>query len=122
MRYRIMLGETALTLPQEADGRRHVWHLYVVQHPDRDRLGKALTTASIATGLHYPVPVHLQPAYKHLGHRVGDFPMAERVGRQCLSLPIYPELLPSEQERIAQILKEELVGCAISPVRSSSSS
>jgi len=108
IRYSIMLGETALTLPQEAEGRRHVWHLYVVRHPDRDRLRNALTEASIATGLHYPVPVHLQPAYAHLGHRVGDFPVAEHVGYECLSLPIYPELLEPEQDRIAQILKQEL--------------
>lgn len=105
-RYRALLGDTPFALPDEAEGRRHVWHLYVVRHPERNRLQQALTAAGIATGLHYSIPVHLQPAYASLGYRVGDFPVAEKVAQECLSLPIYPELRADEQELVVKVLKE----------------
>jgi dTDP-4-amino-4,6-dideoxygalactose transaminase len=105
-RYQAMLGDTPLTLPYEAEGRLHVWHLYVVRYADRDRLRQALTAACIDTGMHYPIPVHLQPAYAHLGYRIGDFPVAEQMAQQCLSLPIYAELSEDEQEHIVHILKQ----------------
>ncbi len=105
-RYRALLGDTRLALPVEAEGRRHVWHLYVVRHPERNRLQQTLAAAGISTGLHYSIPVHLQPAYTSLGYRVGDFPVAEKVAQECLSLPIYPELSEREQERIARIMKQ----------------
>jgi dTDP-4-amino-4,6-dideoxygalactose transaminase len=85
-----------------------VWHLYVVRHRERDRLQQALTAAGIATGLHYSIPVHLQPAYAALGYRIGDFPVTERVAQECLSLPIYPELSEGEQEHIARIVKQAI--------------
>ncbi len=107
-RYQTMLGDTPLMLPCEAEGRRHVWHLYVLRHAARDRLQQALTEACIGTGLHYHIPVHLQPAYAYLGHRVGDFPVAEQVARECLSLPIYPELSEDEQDRVVQTLKQAI--------------
>jgi dTDP-4-amino-4,6-dideoxygalactose transaminase len=105
-RYRALLEDTLLALPDEAEGRRHVWHLYVVRYPERDRLQQALAAAGIATGLHYSIPVHLQPAYASLGYRLGDFPVTEKVAQECLSLPIYAELSEKEQERIARILKQ----------------
>ena len=108
MRYRGLLSDTPLALPTEAEAGRHVWHLYVVRHAERDRLQQALAAADIATGLHYSIPVHLQPAYAALGYRIGDFPVAEQVAQECLSLPIYPELSASEQEQIAQILKQAI--------------
>jgi dTDP-4-amino-4,6-dideoxygalactose transaminase len=101
------LGDTPLALPEEAEGR-HVWHLYVVRHAERNRLQQALASAGIATGIHYSIPVHLQPAYASLGYRVGDFPVTERVAQECLSLPIYAELGEKEQEYIAQILKQAI--------------
>jgi dTDP-4-amino-4,6-dideoxygalactose transaminase len=107
-RYQAMLGDTPLTLPCEAEGRHHVWHLYVVRHAMRDRLQQALAAAGIGSGLHYPIPVHLQPAYAHLRHRVGDFPVAEQVGRECLSLPMYAELDEEEQDRIAYTIRQAL--------------
>jgi dTDP-4-amino-4,6-dideoxygalactose transaminase len=107
--YQAMLGDTPLILPCEAEQRHHVWHLYVVRHPERDRLQHALTEAGIGTGLHYPIPVHLQPAYASLGHCVGDFPVAEQVARECLSLPIYAELGEEEQDRIARTLKHAMI-------------
>jgi dTDP-4-amino-4,6-dideoxygalactose transaminase len=78
----------------------------VVLHPERDRLHTELDAVGISTGLHYPIPVHLQQAYAHLGHRAGEFPVAERVATECLSLPMYPELTPTQQEAVAAALTE----------------
>jgi dTDP-4-amino-4,6-dideoxygalactose transaminase len=108
MRYQNVLSSSSLILPLELKNRRHVWHLYVVRHPKRDRLKEALTNSGIETGLHYPIPIHLQPAYVYLGHRVGDFPVTEQVARDCLSLPMYPELREAEHQRVSQALKETL--------------
>jgi dTDP-4-amino-4,6-dideoxygalactose transaminase len=108
VRYHELLGLTPLALPAYSDKQRHVWHLYVVRHPDRNRLQQALTDAAIETGLHYPIPVHLQPAYAHLGYAVGDFPISEQVARECLSLPMYPDLGVEAQNRIASTLNEAL--------------
>jgi dTDP-4-amino-4,6-dideoxygalactose transaminase len=107
-RYARLLAETSLALPCEAPGRCTVWHLYVVRHPRRDYLQQALTAAGIGSGLHYPIPVHLQPAYAHLGYRAGDFPVAERVAGECLSLPMYAELTEEQQDYIAYTLKQAL--------------
>src|SRR5439155_9451192 len=104
-RYQEILADTSLTLPKEADSRRHVWHLYVVRHPQRDRLREALAEAEIETGLHYPIPIHLQPAYCHLRHHTGNFPVTEGAARDCLSLPLYPELTEEEQIRVADGIK-----------------
>jgi dTDP-4-amino-4,6-dideoxygalactose transaminase len=106
--YHILLKHLPLTLPCAAEGRYHVWHLYVVRHPQRDRLRQALTAAGIDHGLHYPIPVHLQPAYAQLGYQVGDFPVAERVARECLSLPIYAEISTAQQTYIAQVIEQTL--------------
>jgi len=89
----------------EAEGQRHVWYLYVVRHPERNRLRQALAAAGIATGLHYPIPVYLQPAYPSLGYRVGDFPVAEQIASECLSLSIYRGLAEEEQVRVVQTIK-----------------
>jgi dTDP-4-amino-4,6-dideoxygalactose transaminase len=59
---------------------------------------------SIQTGLHYPVPVHLQPAYQHLGYKVGDFPVSERVGRECFTLPLFPEMTEEQQDAVVEAL------------------
>jgi dTDP-4-amino-4,6-dideoxygalactose transaminase len=108
VRYQALLSDTALVLPGEAEGCRSVWHLYVICHPERDLLQQALTEVSIGSGLHYPIPVHLQPAYAHLRYHVGDFPVAERVAQECLSLPMYAELSQEQQLYIAQALKQAL--------------
>jgi dTDP-4-amino-4,6-dideoxygalactose transaminase len=96
------LSETPIILPTEAIGRRHVWHQFVIRSPDRDALRRDLSQAAIATGLHYPVPLHLQPAYKDLGRRAGDFPISERLAEECLSLPIFPELRETEVDRVCR--------------------
>jgi dTDP-4-amino-4,6-dideoxygalactose transaminase len=86
------LAGAAVELPPPGDGVEHVWHLYVVRHPERDAIAAALAEAGIATGVHYPVPVHLQPAYASLRLGPGTFPVSERAAERLLSLPMYPEL------------------------------
>jgi dTDP-4-amino-4,6-dideoxygalactose transaminase len=75
---------------------------------ERERLREALVAASIGCGLHYPVPVHLQPAYAALGHRPGDFSISEKIAQECLSLPMYPDLGEDDQQRVVSVLKQAL--------------
>jgi dTDP-4-amino-4,6-dideoxygalactose transaminase len=103
-RYREHLSRLPLQLPTEAPGRSSAWHLFVVLHPERNRIRTALEARGIMTGLHYPVPVHLQEAYKSLRHREGDFPMSERVARECFSLPLFPEMTERQQDRVIETL------------------
>ena len=99
------MNDGALTLPREMPYARHVYHLYVVQTEARDALQKHLAAAGIQTGIHYPVPIHLQPAYAALGHRTGDFPIAERQGARVLSLPMFAELTGEQIERVAEAVR-----------------
>jgi dTDP-4-amino-4,6-dideoxygalactose transaminase len=108
--YLDQLADLPIDLPVVAPGRDPVWHLFVVRHPERDRLRADLERQNVQTGLHYPVPVHLQPAYRHLGHTVGAFPVAERFARECLSLPLYPEMTPQHQDAVIEALAQSLGG------------
>ncbi|MDB5311343.1 MAG: putative PLP-dependent enzyme involved in cell wall biosis [Gemmataceae bacterium] len=103
-RYLTLLRDLPIALPYVRPDRDPVWHLFVVRHPDRDRIRTDLDARGIQTGLHYPVPVHLQPAYRSLGHAAGDFPVAERVGRECLTLPLFPELTEAKQDAVVEAL------------------
>jgi dTDP-4-amino-4,6-dideoxygalactose transaminase len=98
------LANLPAVLPFEAPDRRHVWHLFVVRSLQRDQLRRELSNASIGTGLHYPIPLHLQPAYAALGYRPGDFPVAEKLAAECLSLPLFPELDESEVDQVCDVL------------------
>ncbi|WP_159787368.1 DegT/DnrJ/EryC1/StrS family aminotransferase [Sodalinema gerasimenkoae] len=93
-------------------GTGHVYHLYVIRvnHPecDRDRLSTALEKQGIQTGIHYPIPCHLQPAYRNLGYSAGNFPVAESLSEQILSLPMYPGLRDEDIERVVYAIKTEL--------------
>jgi dTDP-4-amino-4,6-dideoxygalactose transaminase len=89
----------------EAPGRRHVWHLFVVRHPERDRLQAALADEGIATGLHYPVPLHLQDAYRHLEQGRGRFPEAERWASRGLSLPMFPTMTSEQVDRVCDTIR-----------------
>lgn len=105
-RYNTLLKDSGLILPQEMEYARHIYHLYVVQSGTRDELMKALNDADIQTGIHYPIPIHLQPAYEFLGHKEGDFPEAERQAKRLLSLPMFAELTNKQIEYVAKhILK-----------------
>jgi dTDP-4-amino-4,6-dideoxygalactose transaminase len=107
-RYHELLSDLPLTLPGEAVGRRHAWHVFVAFHPERDRLRAALEERNIQTGLHYPIPLHLQKAFADLGHVAGDFPVSERVAQECFSLPMFPDLIPHQQRYVADTLHEVL--------------
>ena len=96
-----LLATAPVTLPFEAGGSRHSYHLYVVRSRDRDRLREHLRRRGIATSIHYPMPVHFQEAYRCLGYAAGDFREAERACREIVSLPLYPELKESELHAVA---------------------
>ena len=106
--YDRLLAGTDITTPTAAAHARHVYHLYAVRTPHRDRVRQALGDAGIQTGLHYPVPVHLQPAYADLGGQRGDFPHAEAAAADTLTLPIYPELPAEVPARVAEIARRTL--------------
>lgn len=91
-----------MTAPAVGKDRTHIYHLYVVLVPERDRMREALAAQGIATGLHYAGPVHLQPAYESLGYRPGAFPVAERVTAECVSLPMFPELTEAQVDRVVK--------------------
>jgi len=109
-RYRELLAPLAdtgaLALPVAADYAEHVYHLFVVQTEARDRLQRYLSAAGVQTGIHYPVPIHLQPAYAALGHREGDFPVAESQSRRVLSLPMFAELNERQLKYVAHALAD----------------
>ena len=104
--FRPMAG--SLIIPDEADWARAVYHLYVIRAVNRDHLRQYLAEAGIATGIHYPIPLHLQKAYRDLGHKEGDFPVTERVTSEILSLPMYPQLELGQQRRIVEKVLESL--------------
>jgi dTDP-4-amino-4,6-dideoxygalactose transaminase len=95
-----LAGVGDLRLPPETPGQVGVVHHYVVRTPHRDALLAHLKEVGVDAGIHYPIPLHLQPAYAALGHQVGDFPVAEAYARECLSLPIYPELTEEQVDRV----------------------
>jgi dTDP-4-amino-4,6-dideoxygalactose transaminase len=95
-----------LVLPRELADRRHVYHVYAVRSRERDDLRRRLADQGIQTGLHYPIPVHLQPAHRDLNYGPGDFPVSEAAAQQVLSLPIYPEMSIRDAERVAAAVEE----------------
>lgn len=106
----LLTGLPGVIVPVEAAFADSVYHLYVIQVDDRDGLQKFLGEKGVATGLHYPLPLHMQKAYEHLGYRDGDFPVTEKVARNLLSLPMFPELTRAQIEYVAQSIKEWLEG------------
>lgn len=104
-RYDNLLSDCeAIVRPRTLEGNEHVWHLYTVRVPDRDRVLQELHAAGIGAGIHYPVPIHLTAAFAELGYPHGAFPVAERSARELLSLPLFPEITPEQQERVASAL------------------
>jgi dTDP-4-amino-4,6-dideoxygalactose transaminase len=97
----LLQGISGLRLPVTRAEAESIWHLYVIETAGRDELARFLAERGIATGLHYPFPLHLLPAYAHLGYSEGALPNAERSSRELLSLPIYPEITRSQLEAVA---------------------
>ena len=104
--YDSLLATSGVRIPCSDDAFRHVYHVYAVELAGRDTARQRLERAGIGYGIHYPVPVHLQPAYREFGHGTGSFPAAERFAAQTLSLPIYPELSPHQIERVCRLLHD----------------
>jgi dTDP-4-amino-4,6-dideoxygalactose transaminase len=102
-RYRHLLGNTeGVTLPHEPNWSKAVYHLFVVRVADREQLKDFLGEAGVGTGIHYPIPLHLQKAYANFPYKKGDFPVTERVAAEILSLPMFPELTEAMQKRVAE--------------------
>jgi len=102
--YNQKIKNEAMTKPVEVSYGKHVFHLYVIRHPERDRLQTYLQQQDVQTVIHYPVPIHLQEAYKDLGYAHGEFPIAENAASEILSLPIFPQLRDEEAETVASLI------------------
>jgi dTDP-4-amino-4,6-dideoxygalactose transaminase len=111
--YRRMLGDIeGVTLPKEASGREHVYHLYVVQHERRDQLAGHLAQRGIQTAVNYPTALPFLPAYRRLGHAPADFPVAYRHQSRILSLPMFPEMSAEQMGAVAAALRAFAADCA----------
>ncbi len=99
--YAEALDPESVRLPKARPGCRHVYHVFAVRTDDRDKLRDVLGAQGIQTGIHYPIPVHLQPAHADLGYHAGDFPNAEAAAREVLSLPLFPEMTRDQVETVA---------------------
>ena len=98
--YDEVLSGAGVAIPRPAVGREHAYHVYAIRTSNRASVQRALNEAGINTGIHYPRPVHFQPAYANLGYKAGDFPVSERFADETLSLPIYPEMT---REQVASV-------------------
>jgi dTDP-4-amino-4,6-dideoxygalactose transaminase len=101
---------SAIILPRELPGFRHIFNQYIVRVPDRDRVRAYLTEQGIGTEIYYPVPFHLQECFASLGHARGDFPQAEEAAATTLALPIYGELTLEQQQAVVSALREAIRG------------
>jgi dTDP-4-amino-4,6-dideoxygalactose transaminase len=101
-RYDELLRDSGIKHATEVKGRKHVYHIYGVYHERRAELQAALQAAGIHTGIHYPIPVHLQRAYADLGYKVGDLAVTETIAREQLSLPMFAELSEEQIVRVAE--------------------
>lgn len=107
--YRELLADLEeIQLPVLRPGARHAHHVFAVLTPDRDRVAARMKEAGVSCGVHYPVPIHLHPSTRHLGYARGDFPQAERLAEQELSLPLYPELAEEQAAYVADALRRAL--------------
>jgi dTDP-4-amino-4,6-dideoxygalactose transaminase len=107
--YAARLEGHGITLPETRPYGEHIYHVFLVQVEGRDRVRQTLADAGVETGLHYPVPLHLQAAYRHMGLGPGSFPVTERVAERLLSLPMYPHLTPDQIDYVCDCLLEALV-------------
>lgn len=103
--YTEALKDCEIITPYTFENRHHTWHQYVIRTKEKDRLGKYLAENGITTGAFYPVPLHLQKAYDHLGYKTGDLPISEMLSKETLCLPIFPELTDEEKEYVVEKIK-----------------
>lgn len=108
-----LVAEGQVVLPREAEGNRHIWHLYTVQVDHRDNVLDSLRSAGIGVGVHYPTPIHRTDAFREVGKNAGSFPVAEAAADRLLSLPMFPHLTLSQQERVVEELSRAVKGRAV---------
>ncbi len=106
-------GIDEITPPVEESYAKHVYHVYAILVQERDEIMSILNKTGIHTAIHYPVPIHLQPAYGHLGYETGDLPVSERIAHEFLSLPMFPELSEAQIEQVASTVKEAVATEAV---------
>lgn len=109
-RYDERLADSGLTLPVTRAGNTHAWYLYVVRHPDRDRMLRELAARDILLNVSYPWPIHTMRGYATLGYAEGSLPATEAAAKEIFSLPMYPTLADAEQDRVCDALREVLRG------------
>jgi len=107
---RLLAGVSGVAVVREAPSTQSVYHLYVILLEDRDGLQQHLTQKGIGTGLHYPLPLHLQKAYVHMGYKKGDFPVSENIAERLLSLPMFAELTREQIEYVVECIREYMDG------------
>jgi dTDP-4-amino-4,6-dideoxygalactose transaminase len=107
-RYRDGLAGLGLRLPEELPDSRHCYHQFTIRVADRDAVQRRMSALGVATAVYYPLPLHLQPMYRELGYRAGDFPEAERAAREVLCLPMYPELTDAQVDEVVEAVKRSL--------------
>jgi len=105
--YDLLLKDSGITMPRQMPYARHVYCVYAIRTPHRDALAEALTAAGVQHGIHYPIPIHLQRAYRDARYGEGSFPVAERVAREVLSLPLYPELQRYQIEEVCEVVSRK---------------
>ena len=103
---KIFNQDNHIILPTVIEYCSPAWHLFVIRAPDRDNLIGFLSKNKIQTGIHYPIPLHLTQAYSNLGYKAGDFPIAEKVQKEIISLPMYAELSADDIAHVADKIKE----------------
>ncbi|WP_047980769.1 DegT/DnrJ/EryC1/StrS family aminotransferase [Ornithinibacillus contaminans] len=103
--YDELAGVNGLQIPFRKPGHSHIYHLYCVEHAERDNLMAYLERNGVASGAYYPLPLHRQEVYKHLGYHLGDFPVAEEKASRLLALPMHPSLKAEEQQEVIRVLK-----------------
>jgi dTDP-4-amino-4,6-dideoxygalactose transaminase len=108
-----LAGIEELVTPYTADYARHAYHIYAIRVPSRDEIIELLAEMGIACGIHYPLPIHLQDAYKNLEYEIGTFPIAERAAHQFISLPMYPELTTTQIDIVTRAVKQALKACVL---------
>ena len=104
-RYGELLADTPLSTPQHLPETNPVYHCYVVRSPRRDATLKSLQAAGVGAGVHYPIPLHLQPAYRSLEQEPGSFPISEQAARAVITLPLYAEMTETQQNEVVSALR-----------------
>jgi dTDP-4-amino-4,6-dideoxygalactose transaminase len=112
--YDLALGDVeGVVTPHRAEYGKHVYHIYSIRVEDRDELMRCLTEKGIGCGIHYPIPVHLQEAYRGLGYTEGAFPVAERCASEFVSLPMFPELTPEQVGAVAEAVRVSVSAASV---------